>query len=126
MGLGKTPESFSWYSRPLVIIPAAYYPYRRKVWHVLGFILLLATSRFWFAAPATIDPAIQDYLQWEADIFLSNDGSFPLLALILAVLIFLLLLFYAAWQRNPCLGLLMINLFAYFLYRRLRKSRKPG
>tara|TARA_R110001599_G_scaffold26856_1_gene94559 strand:- start:5577 stop:5969 length:393 start_codon:yes stop_codon:yes gene_type:complete len=61
MGLGKTPESFSWYSRPLFIIPAAYYAYPRKVWHVLGFMLLLATSLFWFAAPATTDPAIRDY-----------------------------------------------------------------
>lgn len=98
-------------------------------------------------------------MQWEADLFLSNDSSFPLLALILAVLIFLLLLFYAFWQHNPWLGLLVINvstilkiivsldfgesageasivpslssllvinLFAYFLYRRLRQSRKPG
>ena len=150
---------FSWYSRPLFIIPAAYYAYRRKVWHVLGFMLLLATNLFLFAAPATTDPAIRDYLQWEADLFLSNNSSFPLLALILTVLIFLFLLFYAFWQHNPWLGLLVINvgtilkivvslvfgesageaaivpslssllvinLFAYFLYRRLRKSRKPG
>lgn len=100
---------FSWYSRPLFIIPAAYYAYRRKVWHVLGFMLLLATSLFWFAAPATTDPAIRDYLQWEADLFLSNESRLPLLALILAVLIFLFLLFYAFWQRNPWFGLLVIN-----------------
>ncbi len=148
---------FSWYSRPLFIIPAAYYAYRRKVWHVLGFMLLLATSLFWFAAPEVTDPAIRDYLQWEADLFFSNESKLPLAALIVAVMIFLFLLFYAFWQRNPWFGLLVINagtvlkiivslafgegageaaivpslssllvinLFAYFLWRRLRKSRE--
>ncbi|NRD90693.1 hypothetical protein C8024_16430 [Sphingopyxis sp. BSNA05] len=148
---------FSWYSRPLFIIPAAYYAYRRKVWHVLGFMLLLATSLFWFAAPEATDPAIREYLQWEADLFFSNESKLPLLGLIVAVLIFLFLLFYAFWQRNPWLGLLVINagtvlkiivslafgegtgaaavlpslssllvinLFAYLLWRRLRKSRR--
>ncbi|VWX59710.1 hypothetical protein [Sphingorhabdus sp. 109] len=100
---------FSWYSRPLFIIPAAYYAYRRKIWHVLGFMLLLATSLFWFAAPASTDPAIREYLQWEADLFFSNKSKLPLLGLIVAVLIFLFSLFYAFWQRNPWLGLLVIN-----------------
>ena len=148
---------FSWYSRPLFIIPAAYYAYRRKIWHVLGFMLLLATSLFWFAAPDAADPAIREYLQWEADLFFSNESKLPLLGLIVAVLIFLFLLFYAFWQRNPWFGLLVINvgtvmkiivslalgegagaaavvpslssllvinLFACFLWRRLRKSRE--
>ncbi|MEO9599684.1 hypothetical protein [Parasphingorhabdus sp.] len=150
---------FSWYSRPLFIIPAAYYAYRRKALHVIGFMLLLATSLFWFAAPGTADPAIQEYLQWEADLFLTNESKLPLVALVAAVLIFLFFLFYAFWQRNLLYGLLVINigtvlkivvslafgeaagmaavvpslssmlvinLFAYILWRRLRKSRETG
>jgi len=150
---------FSWYSRPLFIIPAGYYAYRRKAWHALGFMLLLVTSLFWFPAPVTTDPAIQNYLQWEADLFLNNENRLPLFALILAILVFLLLLFYAFWQRNPWYGLLIINvgtilkiivslafgkeagsaaitpslssllvidLLAVFLWRRLRKPGNTG
>lgn len=148
-------NQFSWYSRPLFIIPASYYAYRRKVWHVIGFIALLATSLFWFDAPATVSPSVSEYLEWEKQLFFTNENKLPLIALIFGVVVFLLLLLHAFWQRNPWYGLalinagtvlkiivsvafgqdagmaaivpslsslLVINLFAWFLWRRKRNN----
>lgn len=153
---GRHQNQFSWYSRPLFVIPAAYYAYRRKVWHVVGFMTLLATSLFWFDAPATVPPSVSEYLEWEKQLFFTNDNKLPLVALIFGVFVFLGLLLYSFWQRNPWYGLavinagtvlkvivsvafgqdagmaaivpslsslLVINLFAWFLWRRKRSDR---
>ncbi|MGH1466835.1 MAG: hypothetical protein ACRBBQ_15900 [Cognatishimia sp.] len=106
---GRHQNQFSWYSRPLFVIPAAYYTYRRKVWHIVGFIALLATSLFWFDAPAAVPPSISGYLEWEKQLFFTNDNKQPLVTLILGVFVFLGLLFYAFWHRNPWYGLAVIN-----------------
>lgn len=102
-------NQFSWYSRPLFVIPAAYYAYHRKVWHVVGFMALLATSLFWFDAPATVPPSVSEYLEWEKQLFLTNENKLPLVALTFSVFVFLGLLFYSFWQRNPWYGLAVIN-----------------
>ncbi|MCG3268611.1 hypothetical protein [Yoonia sp. I 8.24] len=103
-------NQFSWYSRPLFIIPAAYYAYRHKIWHIVGFMALLATSLFWFNAPAVVSSGVSDYLEWEKKLFLLNENMWPLFALIVSVVLFLTLLFYAFWQRNLWIGLAIINL----------------
>ncbi|TNJ38486.1 hypothetical protein [Phaeobacter sp. B1627] len=102
-------NQFSWYSRPLFMIPAAYYAYRRKVWHVAGFMALLATSLFWFDAPATVPPSVSEYLEWEKQLFFTNTSKLPLVTFIFGVFVFLGLFFYAFWQRNPWYGLALIN-----------------
>lgn len=152
---GRHQNLFSWYSRPLFIIPAAYYAYRRKLWHVIGFMALMATSLFWFDAPLTVPAAVTEYLEWEKRLFLTNDNRLPLVVLMFAVISFLLLFFYSFWKRSPWYGLalinigtvikiivsivfgqdagmaaivpslsslLVINLFAWFLWRRTRRS----
>lgn len=103
-------HQFSWYSRPLFLIPACYYAYRQKIWHVIGFMLLLATSLFWFPAPAQVPESISNYLEWEKQLFFTNESLIPLILLIVAVILFLFGLFYSFWKRNPWYGLLLINL----------------
>ncbi|PRY74644.1 hypothetical protein CLV80_11626 [Yoonia maritima] len=149
-------NQFSWYSRPLFVIPAAFYAYRHRVWHVVGFMALLATSLFWFEAPVTVPQSVSEYLEWEKQLFFINNNKLPLVAFVSGVIIFLGLFFYAFWQRNPWYGLalinagtvlkiivsvvfgqdagmaaivpsvsslLVINLFAWFLWRRKRKDK---
>ncbi len=149
-------NQFSWYSRPLFVIPAAYYAYRRKLWHVVGFMALLASSLFWFDAPASVSPSVSEYLEWEKRLFFTNNNKLPLLAFVFGVFAFLGLFFYAFWQRSPWYGLalinagtvlkvivsvvfgqdagmaaivpsfsslLVINLFAWFLWRRKRNAK---
>lgn len=106
---GRHQNLFSWYSRPLFIIPAAYYAYRRKLWHFIGFMALLATSLFWFEAPEAVPQSVRAYLDWEKRLFFENDKKLPLVALTVAVIVFLFLLFSAFWRRNPWYGLAVIN-----------------
>ena len=103
-------NQFSWYSRPLFILPAAYYAYRHKLWHVIGFMALMGTSLFWFAPPDQVPAAISGYLDWEKQMFFVNKNKAPLVAFIGAVVVFLALFFFAFWQRNLWYGLLLINL----------------
>jgi len=101
---------FSWYSRPLFIIPAAYYAYRHKPWHVIGCMSLLGTSLFWFPAPAQVSAAVTDYLEWEKQLFFINENRLPLIAMSLAVVVFLFGFFYSLWKRNVLYGLILINI----------------
>ena len=100
---------FSWYSRPLFIIPACYYAYQRKLEYVIGMLALLATSLFWFAPPDEVSDAVTSYLEWERVAFLDPQNRVPLTILVISVSVFLFCLFYAFWQRSLWLGLLVIN-----------------
>lgn len=107
---GRHQNQFSWYSRPLFIIPATYYAYRRKLLYVIGFMALLASSLFWFPQPSTVSPTVQGYLDWEQRVFFANANKLPLVALTMAVAAFLFLLFFAFWQLNMWYGLGVINI----------------
>ena len=107
---GRHQNLFSWYSRPLFIIPAAYYAYCHKPWHVVGFMALLTTSLFWFPAPAQVSAAVTDYLEWEKQLFFANENRVPLVAMSVAVVVFLFGFFYSLWKRNVLYGLILINL----------------
>ena len=107
---GRHQNLFSWYSRPLFIIPAAYYAYRHKPWHIIGFMSLLGTSLFWFPAPAQVPAAVTDYLEWEKQLFFVNENRLPLVAMSVAVVVFLFGFFYSLWKRNVLYGLILINL----------------
>ncbi len=102
-------NQFSWYSRPLFLIPACYYAYRQNLWMVVGFMILMACSLYWFAAPAIVSEQVRGYLEWEKQLFFTNESRVPLISLTVAVLIFLFGLFYAFWKRNVWVGLVLIN-----------------
>lgn len=103
-------NQFSWYSRPLFIIPACYYAYRQKLGFIIGIMVLLGASLFWFAPPVEVSETISGYLDWEREAFLNPNNQKPLIVLGLVVLIFLFLLFYAFWHRNYWIGLLVLNI----------------
>jgi len=100
---------FSWYSRPLFLIPACYYAYRQRLLHVIGLMLCLVCSLFWFNAPDAVPSHVQEYLEWEKQLFFINSSPWPLIGLSLAVAVFLVLLFYAFWQQSFLIGLVLIN-----------------
>lgn len=102
-------NQFSWYSRPLFLIPACYYAYRKNIWLVIGFMAMLFCSLFWFAAPSNVPAHVSDYLEWEKQLFFTNESIVPLLVLTLVVAGFLVALFTAFWRRNPWLGLVLVN-----------------
>ena len=103
-------NQFSWYSRPLFIIPACYYAYKQKLGFIIGIMVLLGTSLFWFAPPAEVSETISGYLDWERQMFFNPDNRTPIIGLSISVLLFLFLLFYAFWQKSFWIGLLVLNI----------------
>jgi len=103
-------NQFSWYSRPLFIIPACYYAYRQKIGFIICILVLLGTSLFWFTPPSEVSETISGYLDWEREVFFNPDNQKPLIILSIVVLVFLYLLFYAIWHRNYWIGLLVLNI----------------
>lgn len=102
-------NQFSWYSRPLFLVPACYYAYRRKLGLIVGFMAMLFCSLFWFAAPENVSEHISGYLEWEKQLFFLNKSRVPIFTLLTAVSVFLVGLFSAIWYRNFWLGLFLIN-----------------
>ena len=102
-------NQFSWYSRPLFIVPACYYAYRQNLGLVIGFMAMLFCSLFWFRAPPDVPEHISNYLAWEKQLFFSNESMVPLMVLTIVVIAFLIGLFSAFWRQNPWIGLFLIN-----------------
>jgi hypothetical protein len=101
----------SWYIRPLFLLPLAWFAYRRSGWGIAGTLVALATSMFWFPAPAVPDPRVEEFLDFE-QAWLAGDWDsqkilFTLLAP-LAVGSFCL----AFWRRSLGWGLVILNVMA--------------
>ncbi len=98
----------SWYIRPLFLIPFVLFAYRRSGWGLAGTLVALATSMFWFPAPAAVDPRVAGFLAMERD-YLLGEWSFWKMLMSLAVPLGFLALAAAFWQRSLALGLAVIN-----------------
>lgn len=101
----------SWYIRPLFVLPFVFFAYSRS-WKGLVFtVIALFTSMFWFPAPASPDPAVEQFLQAEKDYIL---GPWDLAKVMWTMTIpaFFYFLALAFWKRSWGWGLAVINLAA--------------
>jgi hypothetical protein len=57
----------SWYIRPLFILPFCYFAYNHNVRGMVLTVVAVASSMFWFPAPATPDPTAAAFLAVERD-----------------------------------------------------------
>jgi hypothetical protein len=101
----------SWYIRPLFLLPFVYFAWRRSLPGIALTLVALATSMFWFPAPASPDPGVSAMLAAERDYL---TGPWPLwkVAAALSVPVSLSLLAAAFWYRSLWLGLALINAIA--------------
>lgn len=101
----------SWYIRPMFIIPFIFFAYKRS-WKGMFFtILALATSMFWFPAPAVADPAIEQFLEAERE-YLTGAWTAQKIFLSLTVPLFFFLLGFSFWKRSWWWGVAVINVAA--------------
>ncbi|MBM7809124.1 hypothetical protein JOD57_004961 [Geodermatophilus bullaregiensis] len=101
----------SWYIRPLFLIPLAWFAHRRSGWGIAGTLVALATSMFWFPAPAQPDPRILEFLDFEREWI---TGAWDLQKIGQALLAPLALGAYclAFWRRSVLWGVVLLNLMA--------------
>ena len=101
----------SWYIRPLFIIPFIYFAYKRSWTGMIVTIIALATSMFWFPAPATVDPMVAQFLEAER-LYILGPLTASKILLSLTVPSFFILTAVAFWTRSWWWGLAIINLTA--------------
>lgn len=101
-------NEWSWYVRPLFLLPYCYFAWRRNLAGLLVVLALFPTSLFWFPAPETPAPHVQAYLAWEREVFFEGE-PWMLVLLALAAAAYLWVLAAAFWYRSWTLGLLVIN-----------------
>ena len=104
-------NALSWYIRPLFLLPLAYFAYRRSGWGMAGTLVALATSMFWFPAPAQPDPQVLEFLDFERA-WLTGDWDAQKIALTLLVPLSLAAYRLAFWRRSLLWGLVILNLMA--------------
>ncbi|CAG0931881.1 hypothetical protein TFLX_02333 [Thermoflexales bacterium] len=98
----------SWAIRPLFILPLCYFAYRRSWKGIVGTLIALATSMFWFPAPEAPDPTIVAFLAAE-QAWLTADWTLSKIGLALVGAFSLIALMAAFWKRSVVWGLVLIN-----------------
>jgi hypothetical protein len=101
----------SWYIRPLFLIPFIAFAYRRSLQGIVLTLLALATSMFWFPAPAQPDPGVIAFLEAEQE-YLFGPWNIWKGLLSSLVPVSLLALALAFWRRSFVWGLVVLNAIA--------------
>lgn len=102
---------WSWYIRPLFLIPFCYFAYKKSWAGIFITIFGLMTSMFWFSKPMEVSEQALQFLAFEKKWLSSNwDISKVLLALTIPLSFFLLGL--AFWKRSLLMGLSVMVLMA--------------
>ena len=92
-------NSWSWYIRPLLLIPIMLAAWWRSWGALFAAIFALLTSMAWFPAPAVADARVQQFLADEVA-FLRSVWTPDKILYALTVLAFFALLVAAAWRRS--------------------------
>lgn len=100
-------NQWSWYVRPLFLIPACYFAYQRSWTGVFGTVFLLLTSMFWFPEPAVVDERVREFLEMEKQ-YLRTPWTLEKVLFTLLVPISLGALFGAFWKRSFRMGLFVL------------------
>jgi hypothetical protein len=98
----------SWYIRPLFLLPFCFFAYRRSLFGMTLTLLALATSMFWFPAPAEVSPAVSEMLAAESE-YLTADWTLWKVLMALVVPASFAALGLAFWKRSLVYGLAVIN-----------------
>lgn len=104
-------NQFSWYIRPLFIIPYCYFAYKQSYAGVFATVFLLFTSMFWFPVPQTVNPDVQQFLALEKE-WLRSTWSTAEAVMGLTVPLFFFVLALAFWKRSLMFGLMIVVLTA--------------
>ncbi len=104
-------NQWSWYLRPLFLIPFCYFSYKRSLTGVFGILFCLLTSMFWFPKPDFVSANVVEFLAFEKQYLQSNwDTKKILISMLVPVSMSFLAM--AFWKRNLLAGIGVIALIA--------------
>ncbi len=104
-------NQWSWYIRPIFIIPFCFFAYKRNWAGISITIFCLFTSMFWFSRPEVVSENVKTFLQFEKD-WLYGTWDYKKILLILTVPLSFFALGLAFWKRSLAAGLGVVILMA--------------
>ncbi len=104
-------NQWSWYLRPVFLIPFCYYSYKHSWSGVSITVFCLFTSMFWFSKPEVVSERVMTFLQFEKDWLYGNWDSKKVL-LAMAIPASFISLGLAFWKRSLLMGLGVVVLMA--------------
>ena len=104
-------NQWSWYIRPIFLIPFCFFAYKRNWTGISITIFCLFTSMFWFSRPEVVSENVKTFLQFEKD-WLYRYWDYKKILLILTVPLSFFGLGLAFWKRSLAAGLGVVILMA--------------
>lgn len=104
-------NQWSWYLRPVFLIPFCYFAYKHSWTGIAITIFCLFTSMFWFNKPEVVSERVRTFLQFEKD-WLYGAWDYKKALLIITVPISFIALGLAFWKRSLWMGLGVVVLMA--------------
>lgn len=104
-------NQWSWYIRPLFLIPFCYFSYKQNWPGISITIFCLFTSMFWFPRPEFVNDTVIRFLQFEKD-FLYGEWDINKVMMILTIPISFFALGVSFWKRSLLMGISVVILIA--------------
>jgi hypothetical protein len=104
-------NQWSWYIRPLFLVPFCYFSYNRNWIGISITIFCLFTSMFWFPRPEIISDNVKEFLQFEKE-YLYGEWDINNIIMTLTIPISFIALGLAFWKRSVFIGLGVVILMA--------------
>jgi hypothetical protein len=104
-------HQWSWYIRPLFLIPFCYYAYKHSWTGISITVFCLFTSMFWFESPEFVADNVKAFLSFEKD-WLQSTWNINKILLVLTIPISFFALGLALWKRSLLMGVGVIVLIA--------------
>lgn len=104
-------NQWSWYIRPLFLIPFCYFTYKHSWSGIAITIFCLFTSMFWFNKPEIVSEEVKTFLQFEKD-WLNSEWNIKKILLVLTVPVAFIALGLSFWKRSLLMGIGVVVLMA--------------
>jgi hypothetical protein len=104
-------NQWSWYIRPLFLIPFCFFAYKHSWAGISITIFSLFTSMFWFNRPEEVSESVKAFLQFEKD-WLYGEWDFNKILLIITVPVSFIALGLSFWKHSLFMGLGVVVLMA--------------
>lgn len=104
-------NQWSWYLRPLFLLPFCYFAYKKSFAGMMVSIFALFTSMFWFPKPEIVSNSVIDFLEFEKE-YLYGEWNLSKQLLTLTIPISFIALGLAFWKRSVIMGIAVVFLMA--------------
>ncbi len=104
-------NQWSWYIRPLFLIPFCYFSFKQNLAGVAITTFCLFTSMFWFPRPEIVGKNVIDFLQFEKE-YLYGEWNLSKILMTLTIPVSFIALALSFWKRSLMMGLGVVVLMA--------------